>query len=201
MRELKNDPFYHVLGQYPRCVIDYCLMEDGSAYRGMPSHKDAVAFAMQRAVERFIEEEREIALRLGRAVAERLHPWTYDISRARAAPMDAETFLYLPEVVRIDRNGTVFYSDGRDFPDENGRIPYWYAFLEPPHGNRYTPDDLRRVNAVLFPDGTDALEVYEWTTDWSDYFDAGHEWWGSACWSVYDGRQERFAVMLVSDTD
>ena len=47
----------------------------------------------------------------------------------------------------------------------------------------------------------DVLEIYEWTTDWSDYFDAGHEWYGACCWSVYDRSMDRYVVMLVSATD
>ena len=65
----------------------------------------------------------------------------------------------------------------------------------------YGPDDFRKVNAALFPLGTDGLEVYEWTTDWSNLFDDGHEWWGAACWSVYDKRMDRYVVMLASETD
>ena len=49
--------------------------------------------------------------------------------------------------------------------------------------------------------GTDALDIYEWSTDWSDYFDDGHEWYGACCWSVYDKSMDRFVVMLVSATD
>ena len=85
--------------------------------------------------------------------------------------------------------------------DAGEQIPYWYAFLEPPQWFDCTPDDFRRVNDALFPQGTAELEVLEWTTDWSNYFDAGREWWGTACWSVYDRRLDRFAVLFASATD
>ena len=88
-----------------------------------------------------------------------------------------------------------------DDVDAGEQIPYWYAFLEPPQWFDVTPDDFRRVNEALFPEGTDALEVFEWTTDWSNHFDAGHEWWGTACWSVYDKHLDRFVVMFASATD
>ena len=73
--------------------------------------------------------------------------------------------------------------------------------MEPVHGRRNKPEDFKKVNEVLFPNGTDALEIYEWTTDWSDFFDAGHEWYGACCWSIYDKTLNRYAVMLVSATD
>ena len=84
---------------------------------------------------------------------------------------------------------------------ENGKLNYRKAFLSPPHGNSYTDSDFERVNAALFPNGTDTLEVYEWTTDWSDYFDEGHEWWGTLCLTVYDKTLGRFAVIMASATD
>ncbi|MBP5293222.1 MAG: hypothetical protein J6023_03735 [Clostridia bacterium] len=57
------------------------------------------------------------------------------------------------------------------------------------------------MNRALFPKGTSGLEVYEWTTDWSDYFDDGHEWWGAVCYTVYDKLLERFVVIMASATD
>ena len=82
-----------------------------------------------------------------------------------------------------------------------GKLNYRKAFLYPPHENGYTGKDFVRVNAALFPNGTDGLEVYEWTTDWSDYFDEGHEWWGTLCLTVYDNTLDRFVVIMASATD
>ena len=89
------------------------------------------------------------------------------------------------------------------FAPENSdsRLNYRRAFLSPPHGNSYTDGDFERVNAVLFPGGTDCLEVYRWTTDWSDYFDEGREWWGALCLTVFDRTLERFVVITASATD
>lgn len=84
---------------------------------------------------------------------------------------------------------------------QDGKLNYRKAFLYPPHQNGYTGKDFVRVNAALFPNGTDQLEVYEWTTDWSDYFDEGHEWWGALCLTVYDKSLDRFVVIMASATD
>lgn len=46
----------------------------------------------------------------------------------------------------------------------------------------------------------DALGVYEWSTDWSDYFDAGHEWRETSCWSIYDTHLKRYVVIMASAT-
>ncbi len=90
----------------------------------------------------------------------------------------------------------LFSSDYRD-----GELNYRRAFLYPPHENGYTGKDYVRVNAALFPKGTDRLEAYKWTTDWSDYFEDGHEWWGTLCLTVYDNSMGRFAVIMASATD
>ncbi|MBO4327117.1 MAG: GNAT family N-acetyltransferase [Clostridia bacterium] len=87
-------------------------------------------------------------------------------------------------------------------PVENsGKLNYRTAFLEPPHTNNYTDADFDIVNAALFPGGTDELEVYEWTTDWTEYFDDGREWWGALCLTIYDKKLDRFAVIMASATD
>ncbi|MBQ3859256.1 MAG: hypothetical protein II779_01915 [Clostridia bacterium] len=200
MHVIINDPFIEFIRGYDRCAVRYCLTEDEGPHRGIPSHRDAVERAMLRAVEECEENKRRIRELWGKEAADRLHTWSCEIGRAKASLIDAAEFLRVPEILRTDRNGCVFYDCPE--PDANGGpIPYWYAFLEPPHGSGYTPEDFRKVNAALFPAGTAGLEVCEWSTDWSDYFDAGHEWFGAACWSVWDRRMNRYAVLLVSATD
>ena len=79
--------------------------------------------------------------------------------------------------------------------------PYWYLFLHPPHGSNYSADDFVYINKVLFPNGYDSLEIYDWSTDWSNYFDEGLEWWGSRCISIYDKSLNRFVIIGASATD
>ena len=45
------------------------------------------------------------------------------------------------------------------------------------------------------------LEILSWNDDWSNYFDDGKEWWGTACWSVYDRRADTFTVIGASLSD
>ena len=94
-------------------------------------------------------------------------------------------------------------SSGAFFADANEKrgSNYRGAFLYPPHGGRFVNRDFDRVNAALFPNGPEGLEIYEWTTDWSEFFDDGHEWWGALCFTVYDRTLDRFAVIMASATD
>ena len=203
MRDLQDDPFYELLRSYPRCVVDVLLLEDDASYRGLQSHREVLLFAMLKLIERDLAERHADEVKWGEGSAGEIFPWSLDIGKAQAVSIDPASLLFVPEILRVDRNGTVFYNCDWEPNDTNcgGQIPYWYAFLEPPHGADCKPEDLRRLNAALFPGGAEALEAYAWTTDWSNYFDAGHEWWGAACWTVYDRDRDRFAVLLASATD
>ena len=85
--------------------------------------------------------------------------------------------------------------------DENGKLSFYNAFLNPPYTNDYTESDFEALCTALFPEGTDNLETFRWSTDWSDYFDDGKEWWGTLCLTVYDKSKKRFAVIMASATD
>lgn len=106
--------------------------------------------------------------------------WLFDTDRAEASPLSVSE---------------LFTKRG------DGGLTYRRAFLEPPCGCGYTGDDFDRINAALFPAGTDALEICAWTTDWSDYFDEGREWWGALCLTVYDKTCGRTVVITASVTD
>ena len=200
-RELINDPFYKLIEKYDRCIIDYCLIEDDTSYQGSRSHTDVVLFAMQKMIERYNGRQLTDETDPCAEYPEEPFQWDPDIEKAQAHQIDPAELLYVPKILRTERSGRNAYDCVLPDPLNGEQIPYWYAFLEPPHTSGYGPDDFRMVNSVLFPEGTDELEVYEWTTDWSGYFDDGHEWWGTACWSVYDKCMKRHIVIMASATD
>lgn len=159
----EEDPFFALLAEYPRCVIDYRIVPGrSSSCRGCEAHR----LALKQAFQTLSEDDWEC---------------TYDLVAARGKQIGVGE-LFAP-------------------PRKTEELNYRGAFLYPPHGVRYTDADFDRLNAVLFPKGTDGLEVYRWTTDWSNYFDDGHEWWGALCLTVYDKRMGRYAVILASATD
>ena len=185
MYELKDDVFYEELKRYPDLVVDYCLLKNEGPYRGEETHRLALAYAFRK---------------LKQAEGGDL---TYELGKAKACPMDPAALLALPEkpwrkeyVIK----GSI-HAVGLDITSDGGEVPYWNAFLEPPCGCRYGPEDFLSFNAVLFPNGPEKLIAYSWSTDWSNYFDDGHEWWGASCWSVYDPDLDRIAVISASATD
>ena len=210
MKEITKDTFYDCIRPYDLDdeyyfvgEVDYHLLKSDKPYEGLRSHREALIVVFDRLAENSIEDLKGIRERCGDDAADKLSPLIYDIDKAKPTPLDPNDFFYCPNIVKIDYYGNVYYDIEWESNDENfgTTVPYWYAVMEPVHGRRNKPEDFKKVNEVLFPNGTDALDIYEWTTDWSDFFDAGHEWYGACCWSVYDKSVNRYVVMLVSATD
>ena len=210
MKRIDNDAFYEYIKQYDPDseyhlvgVVDYHLLSDDKPYEGMNSHREALRFVFEWLVKQRIDNKERARIMFGEDLADRMPTLVYDIDKAQPSPLDRQEFLYCPNIVKTDYYGNVWYDAEWEPNDENcgTTVPYWYALMEPVHGRRNKPEDFKKVNEILFPNGTDALDICEWTTDWSDYFDDGHEWYGACCWSVYDKTLDRYAVMLVSATD
>ncbi len=210
MKRIDNDAFYEYIKRYDPDreyhlvgAVDYHLLCDDKPYEGMKSHRKALRCVFDWLVKQSIENRENARIMFGDHVADQLRPLAYDIDKAQPSPLAPPVFFYCPNIVKTDYYGNVWY-DAEWVPnDENfgTTVPYWYALMEPVHGRRNKPEDFKEVNEVLFPNGTDVLDIYEWTTDWSDYFDDGHEWYGACCWSAYDKSLNRYAIMLVSTTD
>ncbi|MBR2788982.1 MAG: hypothetical protein IKD94_07440 [Erysipelotrichaceae bacterium] len=193
-----SDSEHHLVGE-----VDYHLLSDDKPYEGLKSHREALRFVFDCLAKQSIEDQENVRIILGDDTADKLQPLVYDLDKAKASPLKPQEFFYCPNIVKTDYYGSVCY-DAKWKPDDQNfgaTVPYWYALMEPVHGRRNRPEDFRKVNEVLFPNGTDTLDIYEWTTDWSDFFDDGHEWYGACCWSVYDKTLNRYVVMLVSATD
>jgi hypothetical protein len=100
-----------------------------------------------------------------------------------------------------------FFELPKDYEKERSNVgdgykrPYWYLFLDPPTNTHYNIDDFIKINNILFPNGKDNLEIYDWNVNWSNYFNDGLEWWGARCTSIYDKTINRIVIILASSTD
>lgn len=158
------------------CIVDYCIIREEGPYRSEQSHREAISLAMAQ----FLAD---------------WEPGWQDASRATSRPISASAALEIPQEMLQGRRAA-------NIPGAIGApIPYWYAFLCPPHGCRLSAQDFLRVNAALFPNGQEPLQALEWSTDWSNYFEDGAEWWGTLCVSIYDASLSRIVVIMASDTD
>lgn len=87
-------------------------------------------------------------------------------------------------------------------PDVDG---YKTAFFHPPHGLRGSAEErvlcFNGINRYVLGDDPERAEIFSWSTDWSNYFDAGHEWWGAFWWTIRPTGSPRFVVVGASSTD
>ena len=185
MQIIENDAFYEYIKRYDPNSQDhlvgevvYHLLRDDSPYEGMRSHREALRFVFDLLEKQSVEEMENDRIMPGDDRTDQGHPLVYDIDQAEPSPLDPQVFFCCPSIVKTDYYGNVRY-DAEWVPNDKNlgtAAPYWYALMEPVCGRRNTPEDFQKVNRILFPNGTDALDICEWTTDWSDYFDDGHEW-------------------------
>lgn len=200
MYELTDDAFYSKIKEYPSCVLDYCLMKC-KATSGTEDHRCQSGFRSSQ----FLQSREAVQFAM-----EKVCPLGFDMKKAKAEQIDAQKFLSVPDVPYKKT-----HKGGSCFIDEvvGDKLQYWFAFLEPPYGGEpvmrngrviqkgLTIEAFHEINHLLFPNGPEVLNVMEWTTDWADYFDDGAEWWGTACWSIYDRSLDRYVVILASATD
>lgn len=166
-----DDEFYRLIEEYPDVGCDYVLVGVDD-----PCAKEAGVFPYLG-----VDSHRLALECAARDLFDGGREWAYDLKKAACRKLSGKA-LFAPV-------------------NSDNWLNYRKSFLCPPHDNSYDDSDFERVNAVLFPGGADCLEVYRWTTDWSEYFDDGHEWWGALCLTVYDKTLDRFVVIMASETD
>ena len=90
--------------------------------------------------------------------------------------------------------------------EDKGQIGFVYAFLDPPYSFMCGKTIFEKGNffldfcRLLFTD-ISQIEVYKWSTDSSNYFDKGKEWWGAFFWTVYNPYWDRYIGIIASETD
>jgi len=90
------------------------------------------------------------------------------------------------------------------FPNRNGN--FVNAFMEPPYSMQ-TGKTIKEKGEYLidflnyFFSDFDELEIMKWSTDCSEFFNAGKEWWGTYFWTVYNPTKEWYVGICGSETD
>lgn len=181
MRELTEHRAYALLeSRLRRVELDYVILSCGEAKGGPEVHRQGVEEAFRILNRRFggdgfcadLRPERMEGVQIGVEELLAPPPTDYDAQKRRRVRCDT------PPVP----------------------LPYWYAFLSPPHGTPYGSADFVAFHEVLFPH-RDNLEIFRWNDGFSDYFDAGKEWWGTGLWSVLDRTAGVLVVIGASLTD
>jgi hypothetical protein len=89
--------------------------------------------------------------------------------------------------------------DSREFMKD-----YWYAFQETPYGLRSGRHDVAEIFEAINQETIGTIEgahIVAWSTDWSNYFDAGREWWGTFMWTVKPANHDWIVWIGASATD
>ncbi len=120
-----------------------------------------------------------------------------EANKLTGKPVDFATFWGTDDVEPKHRS-----KNGCIIPNVDG---YKTAFFHPPYKLAGTPDKLAAlfasINAYLLGDEPEQAEIFSWSTDWSNYFEAGHEWWGAFFWTIRQAGSQCFGVVGASSTD
>ena len=82
---------------------------------------------------------------------------------------------------------------------------YKTAFFHPPYGLQGEASEKAElftgINRYVLGEEPERAEIFSWSTDWSNYFEAGHEWWGAFCWTIRPADSQRIVMVAASSTD
>ena len=152
-------------------VLAYVALRAGEEAASPRSHRAAALAGVA-----------EIGRRLGWA---RL---TWDESKLSGRPISLATFWGTDDV---NRESII---DG-----------YKSAFFFPPYELHCSSTEaewlFNEISGIVLGSSPADCEIYSWSTDWSNYFDAGREWWGAFYWTVHPIGSDRFYVIGASSTD
>ena len=176
-------------------VLDYVTLRTEAAVASPQLHR-AAALAGIAAIDRRLEKQAE-ARASEDDPAGQFFRLKWDESKLSGEPVSFATF-WGTDDVRPKPIGQHAWS----IPNVDG---YKTAFFHPPHGLRCSDHEgevlFDRINVlVLSPDAT-GCEIFSWSTDWSNYFDAGKEWWGAFYWTVRPMGSDSIIVIGASTTD
>lgn len=163
---------------------------------------DIAAFA-ERYRQEAIARDPSLAAKLTASLA-------FDVDAARATSLDASAVIAAESFAPLHR---VAYT--RDLAEVSWFEWFCQAFGDPPY-TLHVADEAERAELFprfcrctgLLPD--EEIAVLDWVGDpereperstWSDYFDAGKEWWGIWCFTVWNPRRRTLAVAIASQTD
>jgi hypothetical protein len=115
------------------------------------------------------------------------------------------------------------YDENRKVIYHNTETGFAQALLNPPHGLHFTKDSnfasdsYKNIDTIFYTNiiqdylkiilnvsnvnNINNLRIISWSDNWSNYFDAGKEWWGTFCWTIYDNRNNTIKFLVASSTD
>ena len=152
------------------------------------------------------QRHREAAVAGMRLLARRLDCYFEHLAISQQTPREIYWKLTIDEMPLAGESIPVdeFLGAGLDVA-ENDRLQvahrgFVYAFTTSAHPVRNASAHLRTAITEVLDDLTGAV-IWQWNDGWSNYFDAGKEWWGTFCWTIEIPRRNRIVFAAASTTD
>ena len=205
-------------------VVEFVFLDCDEFPPRESSHRAAVLHAL-REIQRRTDEYAERMARVWKTRKSRFFQVHIDETAVeKFAPRQITWKQFLGGRFDFERGGLIVHGKGdypndffyfRDRPIRENIIPsaevdsgigtgLAYAFSSPPHPLRLSAEErgeaFDKFLRFLICGSDDSL-IYEWPTDWSNFFDDGNEWWGSFLWSLSNPESDRITVIAASTTD
>jgi hypothetical protein len=213
-----------------RGVIDFALIKPANwKISDHQLHQEAAIFTLQTIEKRRLDYFRNLVSPKYPDVPVSNYTLTYDLTKIEGKPIRVSQFLgpyfdfktkrLLLRGISKDYLNSYFYA-GDEEKDENIVNPkqrkggeyitegFAQAFTKPPYGlDRKNLSSLElnklflSIIVQLFDIFSGKTVIFQWSDDWSSYFDAGKEWWGSFLWTVHNTTQNYMVGVAASTTD
>ena len=195
MRVINPDPeLVSLLERYGNCggILDYVLLD--SELPSQQIHREA-AIAGMIAIDRRLEQW-AVSHATPKFPPDKFFRLQWDESSMKGETVPFSKFWGTDDMEPKPINGGAW-----SIPIIDG---YKTAFFHPPYGLQETSANQKALfeginKFVLGP--IERCEIVSWSNNWSNYFDAGLEWWGAFYWTIRHTGTGRLAVIGASSTD
>jgi hypothetical protein len=187
-------------------VIDYVLIDCEAAEINAETHQQAAIFALQILAKK-LDEYFTLLVQERNGKRDDFFQIKTNPEKSRGERISLEHFLGRAYDMQQQKIVSVWNenTDGSRVSKTGSTQGYAEAFSDTPYNVQMKLEDINTlfedINNAAFDGLRQDLEVYEWSNDWSTYFDAGNEWWGSFLWTVKHPTQNVIVAIGASTTD
>lgn len=155
-------------------VVDHFLFETPL---GASKEEDVHFQLVRQGFEELFKRNEEYFANLKRQIVEDPDSFSFQIDWQKLGPNDRFVVQYDLEKAKNE------VIESGQFLSE-----YVYALTDPPYSLQCGGDEEKRAVGVRAPKtllgDVNKFSIRKWSNDWSNYFDAGNEWWGAFLWTL-----------------
>jgi hypothetical protein len=198
MRNAASDPeLCSLLARFDAAggVLDYVILERQDAVSQYACHR-AAALAGMAEVDRRLEKW-AVQHASPKYPIDMFFRVRWDEAKLTGEPVGFSTFWGTDDV-----EAKPIGKRARSIPNVDG---YKTAFFHPPYALQGSASEKAElftgINRYVLGAEPQQAEIFSWSTNWSNYFEAGHEWWGAFYWTIHPADSQRMVVVGASSTD